>query len=472
MPEVPLSGEAPLRLTLSEWMEALAIPGLSVAVVDNYQVVWTQGFGVADIETGAPMTERTLLQAGSIAKPVTAVGALAMVERGELSLDEDINESLTGWRLPDSPLTANDTVSLRRLLAHTAGVTPGGFSGYEPGAELPDLPQILAGAPPANSQAATIVQEPGAAMSYSGLGYTIVQLAMVEAAREPFPELMRERVFSPLRMSSSSFEQPLPAALARRAASGHTFQGAMLPGRWRLHPEMAAAGLWTTPHDLALLAIEIARAKHGASERVLSQTMAREMLVEQMSSSALGLMIGPDGMFWHNGGTEGFRAQLRMLAESGDGIVLLSNSDNGMDVFGAVTNAVAAERQWPNFAPRTMSPVVRARLIASARGVERGLSEYRAMRDAGEERLFAPGDLNAWGYVLLEQQRSAEAVRVFNENVISYPENAYAYDSLGEALLAIGDTEGAARNYRRSLELDPTNAGAASALARIEAAAR
>jgi len=152
--------------------------------------------------------------------------------------------------------------------------------------------------------------------------------------------------------------------------------------------------------------------------------------------------------------------------------VLLSNSDTGMDVFGAVTNAVAAERGWPNFAPRTTSPVVRARLIAKARGVEPGLSEYRAMREAEEERLFSPGDLNAWGYVLLEQQRLTEAVQVFNENVSYYPENAYAYDGLGEALLAIGDTEGTVRNYRRSLELDPANEGAAAALARIESVGR
>ncbi len=468
MPEIPLTGEAPLRLTFSEWMEALAVPGVSIAVIDDYQVAWAHGFGVTDAASGAPMTPDTVLQAGSIAKPLTAMTALRMVERGELSLDGNINDALTGWRLADNEFTAQEHVTLRRLLSHTAGVTPGGFHGYEPGAALPTVPQILDGAPPANSQAAAVLATPGTTMAYSGPAYTIVQLALAEHAGA-FPDLMRDAIFRPLRMTSSSYAQPIPAAFERRAASGHIGSGAVLSGRWRVHPEMAAAGLWTTPSDLAQVAIEMARATRGESQRVLSQGMAQQMLAEERESSALGWMLGPGGMFWHNGGTQGYRAHMRMYVESGDGFVFLSNSDNGFDVLFALTNAIAAERAWPNYTPRTLSPIVAARLIASRRGVDRALAEYRAMRETQPPRFFGPGDLNGWGYVLLERQQVADAIRVFTDNVGYYAENAYAYDALGEALLAAGRRDEAAQNYRRSLELDATNDNAREILARIEA---
>lgn len=469
MPEIPLTGEAPLRLTFSEWMEALAVPGVSIAVIDDYQVAWAQGFGVTDVASGAPMTTETILQAGSIAKPLAAMVALHMVERGELSIDGNINDALTGWRLADNEFTAQEHVTLRRLLSHTAGVTPGGFDGYEPGAALPTVSQILDGAPPANSQAAVVLATPGTTMAYSGPAYTIVQLALTEHARATFPDLMRDAIFRPLHMTSSTYAQPIPAAFERRAASGHTGNGAVLSGRWRVHPEMAAAGLWTTPSDLAQVAIEMARAKRGESQRVLSQSMAQQMLTEERESSALGWMLGSGGMFWHNGGTQGYRAHMRMYAESGDGFVFLSNSDNGFDVLFALTNAVAADRAWPNYTPRTLSPIVAARLIASRRGVERALAEYRGMRETQPPRFFGPGDLNGWGYVLLERQQVAEAIRVFTDNVGYYAENAYAYDALGEALLAAGRRDEAAQNYRRSLELDATNDNAREVLARIEA---
>jgi CubicO group peptidase (beta-lactamase class C family) len=474
MPEIPLTGEAPLRMTLSQWMEALAVPGVSIAVIDDYQVVWAHGFGVADANTRAPMTDETVLQAGSIAKPLAAMAALRMVEQEQLSLDGDINDSLTSWRLANNEFTTQEHVTLRRLLSHTSAVTPGGFDGYEPGAPTPTVPQILDGAPPANSQAAQVMATPGTVMAYSGPAYTIVQLALTERANKPFPELMRETIFAPLGMASSTYEQPLPSRFEQRAASGHTWGGGVVSGRWRIHPEMAAAGLWTTPTDLAQVAIEMARATRGESQRVLSQQMAQRMLTEERESSALGWMLGSagGGMFWHNGGTQGYRASMRMYAETGDGFVFLSNSDNGHDVVFQLTNAVAAEWAWPHYTPRPISPIVAAKLIASQRGVERGLTEYRAMRENQPPRLFGPGDLNGWGYMLLEQRRVDDAIRVFTENAGYYPDNAYAYDSLGEAQLAAGNRAEAIRNYRRSLELDPTNTTAIEALARIEAEAR
>lgn len=468
MPAVTLSDGESLTMTLSQWMEALSIPGVSVAVINDYEIAWAEGFGVADAERGVAMTRDTVLQAGSIAKPVTAMAALRFVERGALTLDADINASLNSWQLPASEFTTETPVTLRRLLAHTSGITPGGFGGYEPGAALPTLVQILNGAPPANSPAAIVQQRPNEAMQYSGLAYTIVQATLIDRSNETFPALMRENVLAPLRMNSSSFEQPAPRALAARLAAGYTYDGSALEGRFRLHPEMAAAGLWTTPSDLAQIAIEMSLAREGRSTRVLSQAMAERMLTEEMNGSALGWMVGTDGMFWHNGGTEGFRAHMRMFSARGDGIVLMSNSDNGNDLLAPITNAISTAYNWP-LSPRTVQPSVLVRLIASQRGVERAISEYAWLRENRTELRFSPGDLNGWGYALLGRGRAADAVRVFTENVRYYAENGYAYDSLAEGMLAAGDREGAIRNYRRSLELVPDNDNARAALARLEA---
>lgn len=473
MIEVPVSGEAPLRLTLDQWMEALAVPGVSIAVIDDYQVIWAHGFGVADANTRAPMTTLTVLQAGSIAKPVTAMAALRAVERGELTLDGDVNGSLTSWRIPANQFTAQEPVTLRRLLSHTSGITPGGFEGYEPGVPFPQTVQILNGAPAANSPPAQVLATPGTTMAYSGLAYTIVQLLLLTRGDETFPDLMRSAVLDPLNMQNSTFEQPLTRSFDSRAASGHTWGGSVLSGRWRNHPEMAAAGLWTTPTDLAQVAIEMARARRGESARVLSPEMAQRMLTEERDSSALGWMLGTsNGMFWHNGGTQGFRASMRMYSETGDGLVFLSNSDNGHDLSPALTNAIAAHWQWPNFQPRALSPIVTVKLIASQRGVQRALAEYTTLRETQPARSFSPGDLNGWGYALLEQNRLDDAVAVFSSNVGYYPENAYAHDALGDALLAADRRTEALRSYRRSLELDPSNENARTVIARIEATAR
>jgi CubicO group peptidase (beta-lactamase class C family) len=419
LPEIPLSGEAPLRLTLTQWLEALAIPGVSVAVIDDYQVVWAEGVGVVDANTRRPMATHTVLQAGSIAKAVTAMAALRAVERGELTLDGDVNDALSGWRVPENEFTAQEPVTLRRLLSHTAGITPGGFEGYTPDAQMPQTVQILNGAPPANSPPAQVLATPGTTMAYSGQAYTIVQLLLLTRGDETFPTLMHTAVLEPLNM------------------------------------------------------IEMARARRGESARVLSHEMAQRMLTEERESSALGWMLGPaGGMFWHNGGTQGFRASIRMYSDTGDGIVMLTNSDNGQDVMPALMNAVAAHWQWSGYTPRTISPIVATKLIASQRGVERALTEYRAMRGSQPARLFGPGDLNGWGYMLMEQQRMADALHVFADNAGYYPDNAYAFDALGEAQLALGQMHEAVRSYRRSLELDPENTNATEVLARIEAEAR
>lgn len=351
LPPVVKDGRT-LELSLEEWMEALGIPGVSIAVIEDYRIVWAKGYG--DIEaaaTNAPVTAETLFQAASISKPIAALAVLHHAENETFDLDADINEYLQSWKLPEDDLQSTERVTLRHLIAHTAGITPGGFAGYERDAPVPGITQILEGEPPATNQAARGVSVPGSAVSYSGLGYTMVELALTDHLGKQFEEIIEASVFRPVGMHDSTFDQILPDALAARAAHGHRSTGEVIARGWYVNPELAAAGLWTTPSDLALLAIEVAKSKSGKSNRILSSEMTRQMLTQHQDEMGLGFVIRPGdehGYFAHSGGNQGYRCHLEMLADTGKGVVVMTNSDAGLLLVALLVRSVAQAYQWPS----------------------------------------------------------------------------------------------------------------------------
>src|SRR5713226_7121154 len=248
LPPVVLKGEK--GYSLEERMRHYKVEAVSVAVIRDFRVLWTEARGFADREAKEPATTRTLFQAGSISKPVTASGVLREVEAGKLLLDRDVNEYLKSWKLPENEFTAKQKVTLERILSHSAGLTVHGFPGYAAGGPVPTVPQLLDGVPPANTAAVRVEFEPGTKWQYSGGGYTIAQLVMTDTLQKSFPELMRELVLAPAGMAHSTYEQPLPPERLGLAAVGYRTNGAPLPGKRHTYPEMAAAGLWTTSEDL------------------------------------------------------------------------------------------------------------------------------------------------------------------------------------------------------------------------------
>ena len=354
-------------LDLPGLMEAHGIPGMSVAVIENYKIVWAKGYGVTVKGGTTPVTARTLFLAGSISKPVTAVGALALVEKGELSLDEDVNQELRSWRVPASPYTASHPVTLSSLLDHTGGFTGGDFfPGYANGDAIPTLEQILDGEKPATNGPIRVGFAPGSQWHYSGDGYLVVQQLMMDASAETFPDLMDALVFKPAHMDSTTFEQPLGGGYASRAASGTLMDGDPVAGGWHEQPEMAAGGLWTTPTDLAKLAIDIALSTKGKSNEILSRQMAEEMIAPHWEKGVidiLGTTKSPDKMgygffvgddrhrFGHVGGNVGYQASLVMFADTGDGIVVMTNSDVGLQAGDALIDKVAQVYGWNYAAP-------------------------------------------------------------------------------------------------------------------------
>jgi CubicO group peptidase (beta-lactamase class C family) len=250
--------------------------------------------------------------------------------------------------------TSATPVTLRRLLTHSAETTVSGFRGYAKGEELPTLVQVLDGERPANSAPVRVDIAVGSRWRYSGGGFSIVQLVVEEETRKPFAQAVRELVLEPFGMKRSTFLQPLPAGLRDDAATGYRRDGTAIDGRWHIYPEQAAAGLWTTPEDLARFAIELQRIAGGKSTKVMSDSLGREMLRRQFEDSGLGFGLAGEGSamrFSHGGSNEGFRCYLVGYREAASGVAIMTNSDNGSAVIQEIVRAVAREYGWPGFAP-------------------------------------------------------------------------------------------------------------------------
>jgi CubicO group peptidase (beta-lactamase class C family) len=335
--------------TLAERMAHHRVPGLSLAVIDGFEISWAKGYGHRRADKDEPVTPKTLFQTASIGKPVVAAAALSLVQAGKLELDEDVNTKLQTWRIPANQLTARAPVTLRRLLSHTAGTSAHGFPGYERGAPLPTLPQILDGRPPANSPPIRVDLLPGERYRYSSGGYLIVQQLLTDVSGQTFAGLISEIVFTPLGMQDSCYH-PLPRNLWNRAAWGHRSDSRPLPGGWQVYPESGAGPFWSTPTDMARFGIALMRSHQGRSDRLLSQALVQEMLTPQAGGFGLGVAIYDDGgdRFYalHAGSTEGFRTRMVLYPKRGQGAVIMTNGDAGDLLTDELMKSLSREYGW------------------------------------------------------------------------------------------------------------------------------
>lgn len=338
-------------LNIKELLERLHVPGVSVAVVRDFRIHWSKAYGVADAETGQLLDRDSRFQAASISKPVTALAAMRLVQERRLTLDTDVNTILKSWRVPNSEFARDRSVTPRALFSHTSGSDDGfGFPGYDPAAPLPTVVQILDGQAPSNVGKVLFARPAFQAYKYSGGGFVIMQLALTELTGRPFGEFMRSTVLDPLQMTASSFEQPPTTDVATHGARAHDEDGRPMASRWHVYPEQAAAGLWTTPSDLARFVIEIQTAVRGPAGRVLDQSSAREMIAPiGVGPFAVGLTIEKQGEGWyfsHGGSNWGFRAHIVGHLRKGYGAAIMTNGDNGTALINELEARIAAAYNW------------------------------------------------------------------------------------------------------------------------------
>lgn len=354
--------------SITEAMKEACIPGIGIAVIYDFEVVMTKGYGTQDIELKMPVNINTIFQAASISKPLTALAVMKLVQDGKLDLDEDINTYLKTWKLPENKLTEVNKVTLRNLLSHTAGVTVHGFPGYSAEAEIPTLVQILNGETPANTGKINVDLEPNTQFRYSGGGYTIVQQALIDQLQKPFEEIMHELVLEPLGMTNSFYSKsPLNKQQAINATAGHKSDGSQVSHKRHLYPEMAAAGLWTTAGDLAKFAIEVQKCLKGESNKILTREFMEMMTTSVLSGEYnLGLCnekVGNEMLLGHNGGNEGYSCSMLFHKEKGFGVVFMSNSDNGYKMKLPIFRSAAAAYGFhnvlnPDYEKAELSPEV------------------------------------------------------------------------------------------------------------------
>jgi CubicO group peptidase (beta-lactamase class C family) len=337
--------------TLQEVMDKYHVPGLTIAVIHDFEIHWAKGYGITDVSTGAPVENDTLFQAASISKPVAAMAVLKAVEEGKFSLDDDINKILKSWQLPVEGFTAGGPVTPRALLSHTSGTGDGfGFPGYPPSAPLPTTLQILDGQSPSNVGAVRMERAPLSGMKYSGGGVTLMELALVDAVGKPFPQILEEWVLGPIGMRESAYEQPLSPKRDQKAARAHDGDGKAMDAKWHIYPELEAAGLWTTSVDLAKLAIEIQKSLRNESNRVLTRESVREMMEPVgVGDFAVGFEISKMGEGWyfgHGGSNWGFRCDLVAHKLKGYGVAIMTNGDNGSIVVRELRDRIARAYDW------------------------------------------------------------------------------------------------------------------------------
>jgi CubicO group peptidase (beta-lactamase class C family) len=373
LPGILITGQTIHGMKLIDRMKHYNVPGVSIAYFARGNILWTRAYGYADVSRMSAVTPETLFQAASISKSISALAALRLVQEGKLKLDEDVNVKLRDWRVPDNEFTKEQKVTLRRILSHSAGLTVDGFPGYLAGATLPEITQILDGQKPANTKPVIVDIIPGTIWRYSGGGYTVMQLLLTEVTGKSFPDILDQEVLRPLGMSHSSFVQPLPKSLRAGAATAYESDGKPIAGDFHTYPEMAAAGLWTTPVDLARAAIEVQEDYAGISNKLLSKDMARQMLTHQKDNWGLGVALAAADhplRFSHGGSNEGFRCDFEAYIESGQGVVIMTNSNSGDAIIGEIRRAVAQEYAWPDFKPRQKAAIpVDPAMLSSYPGV-------------------------------------------------------------------------------------------------------
>lgn len=348
-PLVHCASADPIDAVILRELSNEGIPGLSLAVIDKGKIVKARGYGFTTKAKTKPVTVNTLFQAASISKPVAAIGALQLVEKGSLSLDENINNYLKSWKVPDGDLTKRKPVTLRLLLCHRSGLNVHGFPGYNRTTVLPSIRAILEGKKPANTAAVRVVNAVGTKRSYSGGGYVLLQQAMTDVTGKPFATLMSELVLDPFRMNASTYEQPLPIEKHSLAATGYLKNGMQVNGSWHVYPERAAAGLWTTPTDLAKFLLSVQTARKSKTSSFLPKQVTSNFLSKQDKRGGLGVYLRGkrrELQFYHSGRNAGFDCYMSAYAKKRKGIVLMINANSNKNIFKPIIEAVRKSYDW------------------------------------------------------------------------------------------------------------------------------
>ncbi len=332
-------------------MKKYHVPIVSLAIIDHGKIIYTHAYS---IDKKLVVTTHSLFQSASIGKSVTAYGALLLVDKSKINLDENVNHFLTSWKIPDSPYTTQTKVTLRNILDMTSGLSVPGFAGHSPHDVLPTLKQILNGESPAENQAVHVIFEPGSKYYYSGGSYEVLEQLIEDVTDTSFSNFMTSHVLIPLAMKNSQFIAVLPKTLWSYAVPGFLKDGEMITGKWKIIPALGAGGMWTTPIDLATFAINVMHSFSG-QDGLISKKLAHEMLTRQKNTDfGLGFVIdgcGKNLNFRKEGHNIGFYNWLIAFPDTKQGAIIMTNSENGVPLIKDIIQKMSQLYKWPDHYP-------------------------------------------------------------------------------------------------------------------------
>lgn len=350
--QVYFKGQRPEKLRLLDRMTFYKVPGVSLAVMDKFKIEWVRTYGYKDVIDYQKITPETVFQAGELSQPVAAAVTLRLCDKKQLNLEEDVGPYYTEKAFAGKKFRPAERLSfkLSQVLSHSAGFYPWTSTGYQPGAPLPDLTHVLRGEEPAGNFFSLRGFEPRAGVRFSDFNYVLLQLYLEEKTGKKLEELGREEVFEALGLKKTSFGQPVTDDLA----VGHERLGQAVEGKFYRYPELAARGLWTNPSEYLTFLIELMNCAQGKTHGFISSELARAMLSPQVDGSGFGFRL--DGQhekfkILMKGRTKGYRSAVLIYPALGQGVVVMTNSDNGGVLIEEILHGLSAIYDWPDYKP-------------------------------------------------------------------------------------------------------------------------
>lgn len=349
-----------LEKRLPDLMDEYGIPGVGIALIHDNDVIWEHYGGFADLDEYKPMSDQTVFQVGSISKPVTAWGIMGLVESGEIRLEDRITDLLDEWEFAPSAFDS-DQITLAHLLTHTAGLPIGSIGRhmeYAPEEHRPDLRELL-------YQEAVVESAPGTRFNYSNPGYDLLELVIEDVTGTDFDVFMQNHVLMPSGMQNSSFQWS--QRWNEQIASGYNPRGEAVPVY--VYTAKPSGGLFATVPDIA--SFVAAGMPHSFMENEKLLTLETLNLMYQpwtdvqgiygLVSDSYGLgyyleeLSADQRAVFHGGQGNGWMTHFHATPQSGEGIVILTNSQRSWPF---IAEVLQNWRLWLGYSPIGMEMIL------------------------------------------------------------------------------------------------------------------
>lgn len=325
------------NIKIEERMKHYNVNGLSIALFEEGQNSRTENYGLLEVKSDRNVSDDSIFSACSISKFLTGMIATKLLEERHLDLDENVNDRLVTWKVPENEYTKNKKVTLRNLLSHQSGIRDpeGSFSELNSDMDLPKMVELLEGKSQYCKVPIEVLFEPESEFHYSDAGYCIIQQLIEDVTEKPFHQVIKEKIFEPLGMANSHFSTTMLEVDRGNLSCGHNKNGELVHGKYPLYPYPAASGLWTTSLNLAELVLELMNAVNGESKIGISESLAKEMITPQRGKNWAGLGLFLEGSekeleITSLGWGVGFQCMMVAFPYLAKGAIIMTNGELGV----------------------------------------------------------------------------------------------------------------------------------------------